>query len=90
MKTSMEWFNEKAEFNKWLKELTENERELLLFLIVDVQSEAYNEGVKDAAENAKVKYIRVGATVETIKQYETIVGDMPVVDKESILSLIKK
>lgn len=46
MYISEEVFKEKAEFNKWLKELTKEEKDL----IIDMLDEAYNEGASDAIQ----------------------------------------
>ena len=47
MYNSEEIFKEKAEFNKWLKELTKEEKEL----IIDMLDVAYNEGFSSGIED---------------------------------------
>lgn len=43
-----EIFKSKAEFNKWLKELTENERLLIIEMLNEARREGFTEGYECA------------------------------------------
>ena len=46
--TNLDILEAKREFNKWLKELTENENSLLMDMMDEARELGYNEGQKDA------------------------------------------
>ena len=45
--TNKELFNTQAEFNKWLKELTEDEKNLVITLMDEARELGYDKGVND-------------------------------------------
>jgi hypothetical protein len=46
--TNLEIFKAKQEFNKWLKELTETEKLLIMEMMDEARELAYDKGIKDA------------------------------------------
>jgi len=46
--TNQEIFDFKKEFNKWLKELTESELQLIIEMLDNVRKQGYEEGQSDA------------------------------------------
>lgn len=46
--TNLEIFKAKQEFNKWLKELTENEKLLIMEMMDEARELGYDKGFKDA------------------------------------------
>lgn len=53
MTAAEEIFTVKSFYNKWLKELTEAEKSLIVDMLSEAKAEGYNEGVKDAVEKLK-------------------------------------
>ena len=46
--TNLEIFKTKQEFNKWLKELTETEKLLIMEMMDEARELGYDKGIKDA------------------------------------------
>jgi hypothetical protein len=46
--TNLEIFKAKQEFNKWLKELTETEKSLIMEMMDEARELGYDKGIKDA------------------------------------------
>ena len=46
--TNLEIFKAKQEFNKWLKELTETEKLLIIEMMDDARELGYDKGIEDA------------------------------------------
>ena len=54
MTKAEEIFNTKAYYNKWLKELTYDEKDLVLEMINEAQEDAYNQALEDSCNHDKV------------------------------------
>ena len=52
--TNLEIFKSKQEFNKWLKELTESEKLLIIQMMDDARELGYDKGVEDARYENKI------------------------------------
>jgi hypothetical protein len=55
--TNLEIFKTKQKFNKWLKELTETEKLLVMEMMDEARELGYDKGVHDVEEGC-VKYCR--------------------------------
>jgi hypothetical protein len=46
--TNLDVFEAKRDYNKWLKELTQSEMQLIMEMLEEVRQIGYNDGQKDA------------------------------------------
>lgn len=49
--TNLDVFEVKRDYNKWLKQLTESEQNLIMEMLEEVREMGYNDGQKDAHSN---------------------------------------